>query len=131
MALRRPDQRDGRRLGGGDQGVRGSAPRCEGEVRGEELSRPDGETVFHGHGPFDGANGTITVPEGTSIAFYGEHATTISREMGMRISGRAAPRWNRLRCSAPATSSRTTRWHRSAGASPSEAERLSWRSGRC
>jgi RHS repeat-associated protein len=72
-----------------------------GATRSDAPFRPDGETVLHGHGSFDGANGTITVPEGTSIAFYGEHGTTISRQMGMRISGPGGPQMEPLEVFGP------------------------------
>ncbi|MFJ6650778.1 putative adhesin [Streptomyces sp. NPDC091290] len=49
--------------------------------------RSDGETVFHGHGGWIPENGTVTIPEGTSLALYSEHGYTITKQMGMRISG--------------------------------------------
>ncbi|WP_326551566.1 putative adhesin [Micromonospora sp. NBC_01813] len=56
-----------------------------GAFRSSVPFRADGQTVLHGHGRPSG--GTFVIPEGTSVAFYGEHGYTITATQGMRISG--------------------------------------------
>ncbi|GIE36714.1 type IV secretion protein Rhs [Actinoplanes italicus] len=49
--------------------------------------RPDGQKVLHGHGGWDSADGYITVPEGTSVAFYSGHGTEINRFKTLMVGG--------------------------------------------
>ncbi|UYQ66674.1 polymorphic toxin-type HINT domain-containing protein [Streptomyces peucetius] len=72
-----------------------------GATRTDMPYRGDGETVLHGHGSWRPENGTVTVPEGTFVAFYGEHGFTISRQQGMRISGPGGPRMTPVAVAGP------------------------------
>ncbi|WP_018566667.1 ricin-type beta-trefoil lectin domain protein [Streptomyces sp. PsTaAH-124] len=72
-----------------------------GATRTDMAFRGDGETVFHGHGSWRPEHGTVVVPEGTSVAFYGEHGFTISRQEGMRISGPGGPRMTPVSIAGP------------------------------
>ncbi|MEU7511535.1 putative adhesin [Streptomyces sp. NPDC042898] len=54
--------------------------------------RADGETSLHGHGGWKEGYGYITVPEGTTLNFYGPDLYTISRQQGLRITGPGGPR---------------------------------------
>ena len=71
---------------GGYQGYAGPVGPNSGGARYNPAirARPDGEVVFHGHGGKTGDE--LTIPEGTSVAFHGEHGFTIERPHGMRIS---------------------------------------------
>ncbi|MEU5277133.1 RHS repeat-associated core domain-containing protein [Streptomyces asoensis] len=63
-----------------------------GASRTEAPYRSDGEVVLHGHGSYNPANGNVVIPEGTSLAFYGQHGFTITRQKGITISGPGGPR---------------------------------------
>ncbi|MGC4814283.1 putative adhesin [Micromonospora sp. DT228] len=76
-------------------GNSGGANRTDAPFRG------DGETVFHGHGSWRPEDGMVVVPEGTSVAFYGEHGFTITRQQGMRISGPGGPRMTPVEVAGP------------------------------
>ncbi|WP_416874682.1 RHS repeat domain-containing protein [Kitasatospora sp. SC0581] len=53
--------------------------------------RNDGEVVYHGHGSWQPENGTVIIPEGTWLSFYGEHGFTIEQVEGLTISGPWGP----------------------------------------
>ncbi|WP_223190923.1 polymorphic toxin-type HINT domain-containing protein [Nonomuraea terrae] len=48
-------------------------------------ARPDGQVVFAGHGGWSFLNGWTRVPEGTSLAVYGEKGHSISDFTGFRV----------------------------------------------
>jgi RHS repeat-associated protein/predicted ribosomally synthesized peptide with SipW-like signal peptide len=57
-----------------------------------------GRTVLSGHGSLTNAKGTVTVPEGTSITFYGPPGSTLSNEAGRAVeAGEAFANPSRLR----------------------------------
>ncbi|MQS06920.1 hypothetical protein FNX48_006970 [Streptomyces sp. IF17] len=87
--------------GGSDSLSDTGAGTSGGATRTDMPFRGDGETVFHGHGSWSPENGTVTIPEGTSVAFYGEHGFTISRQQGMRISGPGGSRMNPVEVAGP------------------------------
>ncbi|MFI1524232.1 RHS repeat domain-containing protein [Kitasatospora cineracea] len=85
----------GETLSGSGESTSGGANRTNAPYRG------DGETVLHGHGSWRPENGTTVVPDGTSVAFYGEHGYTISRQEGMTISGPGGPRKEPVQVAGP------------------------------
>jgi hypothetical protein len=52
---------------------------------GGSSSRPDGQTVFAGHGGWSIFNGWTRIPKGTSLATYGKTGATISDYDGFRV----------------------------------------------
>ncbi|GIG71537.1 putative adhesin [Phytomonospora endophytica] len=46
--------------------------------------RKDGQTVFAGHGVYRG-DGYFTVPQGTTIKFYGPHGKGLSQSKGLKV----------------------------------------------
>jgi RHS repeat-associated protein len=47
--------------------------------------RPDGQTVFAGHGEYKWATGDTVVPEGTTVNVYADFGETISQSRGLSI----------------------------------------------
>ena len=50
-----------------------------------EAEPPSGPTIFSGHGGHDPSDGTVTVPEGTSVTVYSEYGATISDRLGNQV----------------------------------------------
>jgi RHS repeat-associated protein len=76
--------------GEGGWGGGGSPLAPGGSLGGEAGSGPLGNLggdgpVFSGHGQFGPENGTITVPEGTSLGMYTEHGTPLGNDVGNQI----------------------------------------------
>ncbi|WP_326598225.1 putative adhesin [Streptomyces sp. NBC_01803] len=56
-----------------------------------EGGRPDGQTVFAGHGFLERGAGDFVVPEGTSIAFYADHGEALHGLDGVAVEGGVYP----------------------------------------
>ncbi|SOD63175.1 hypothetical protein SAMN06297387_109117 [Streptomyces zhaozhouensis] len=53
--------------------------------------RPDGQTVFAGHGFFRTGSGTFVVPEGTTISFYANHGEALHGLDGVAVEAGVYP----------------------------------------
>jgi len=53
--------------------------------------RPDGETVFAGHGEYRLGTGDTVVPEGTTVNFYSEMGRTLTQPKGLLIEQGGGP----------------------------------------
>ncbi|WP_059010483.1 WXG100 family type VII secretion target [Streptomyces specialis] len=53
--------------------------------------RPDGQTVFAGHGFLERGAGDFVVPEGTSISFYANHGEALNGLDGVAVEGGVYP----------------------------------------
>ncbi|MBU8809937.1 hypothetical protein KL953_13705 [Mycolicibacterium goodii] len=51
----------------------------------ENAIGPDGRYKISGHGDYNSGNGTVVVPEGTSVTVYGEHGSPITQSLGNLI----------------------------------------------
>lgn len=66
-----------------ETGMRGAGDGYAGRVL--EGGRPDGQTVFAGHGEYRYGAGTTIVPEGTSVNVYAPHGRGIPDSLGGAI----------------------------------------------
>lgn len=56
-----------------------------------EGGRPDGQTVFAGHGEYRLGSGDVTVPEGTTLKVYSNFDERISQSTGLAIEQGGGP----------------------------------------